>query len=226
MARVAFPIQNGAYVVSGGARQHVAETVIDDFESGDLADYTADDDTQWTIVDTTVHGGTWALRVDAGNGGTDHLHSNTGLNYYPSRGDTFRIWIWKDYSGTGTISRFQFAEQATEGNWSLWGDGYMVEWSSNAEVIMQKNTGGNFGTISDSTAQEVHPDSATEGWWYTDVLFDPDNNGDITAEAYTSDGTLQGSATINDTDFDGGGILWVAPSGTEADVFFDDLVVP
>jgi len=67
-------------------------TIIDDFEDGDISEYSGPTN-DFTVTSNTAYNGTYSLRADAFD--VDGLQSTPGdgLNYYPQAGDRIRVWL-------------------------------------------------------------------------------------------------------------------------------------
>jgi hypothetical protein len=82
-------------------------TVVDDFEDGDVAEYEFDRGSSGaSVVSSPTHSGSYALEY---TGTSTEAISTSGLNAYPSAGDTFEYWV----RGTGgaDLTNFTYGVQ-------------------------------------------------------------------------------------------------------------------
>lgn len=210
---------DGTYLVRPGT------TVIEDFEAGNMDNYWVRDTGATQIQQNTVQSGSYALAMPPGDGGTDVAFSadGGGLSYYPRRGDTFRTWFRKEGSTTFAI---QFAVQrSSQDGYNYWEPCYslwMGETSNSQRLNLVK-----YETDGTSTRLAADTYSAMFGQWnYVDIDFGEDNAGTITVTVY--DGSTDNSVlTIHgsDSEYDGGGVTWVASANMAYAVYIDRCYV-
>lgn len=87
---------------------------IETFESGVLSAWSSDDMTAFSVQSGVVHDGSYALRVESYNGGTDYLWSmpGDGLPYYPRPGDSFQFYVQPNATNDYHREELLFAKQA------------------------------------------------------------------------------------------------------------------
>lgn len=175
---------------------------IDDFNDGDLSEYTGVTG-DWSPQTTTVFEGSHAIEVQDTGGGTSVISSLSGLPRYPQRGDTFSYRTRIDTSVA---------------------DNALIEWASSADFgdkygVLIDIAGGSF----DLRYQQTELASDTITWsnheleWLEVVI---DFQDTITVTLNDSAGSQITQISATDTSRDGGGIRWGAKSGT-AGVYFD-----
>lgn len=69
-----------------------AVTVIDNFEDGDLSEY-GGDTAEAGIQSTYTKDGLYGVEINQSGSSYQEIRSTSGLPYYPSQGDTFRVWL-------------------------------------------------------------------------------------------------------------------------------------
>ncbi len=70
----------------------INQTVYDDFEDGDISEYSGDTASA-TVQSSTVFEGTEALQIDASGGSSNGISSTSGLDDYPEAGDNFSVYF-------------------------------------------------------------------------------------------------------------------------------------
>lgn len=189
-------------------------TVIDDFESGDLADY-GSNPAGLEVQQSTVFEGTYALHAITGDSGTEQTYSSSGLNHYPSRGETI-TFRYRRSGVTDERFYFGFAQQGTSG--SFWNSGYYVRIDTDRVELVKDNT----SFMADTRPAYTFP--ANE-WTRIEIDFGDSTSSDISISHYDASGTQLGvTGTITDTDYDGGGIQWAATADL-ADSHYADYAI-
>lgn len=171
-------------------------TVIDDVEDGDISEYTVNSTGTPTGASTNrVWEGTYSIVLTGQAASDSSIVSQSGLPYYPTRGDTIR---WYNQQDTASAqSRFGFFWSGTGMRSS--GSGYSV----------YINVGDNeFGMFrwDDGDGVENPTDSVSLSYdtWY---LLEADTSAtDIVANLYDTDENLLVSVSLSDTAYDSGGI--------------------
>lgn len=162
--------------------------VIDDFEDGDVAEYSGDTGAV-TVQTTTVKSGEDAAEISAGQ---NEIRSFSGLNDYPEQGDVF---AFNHHFGDGAIPRFLFGVQDADNY-------YRVELDSSASEMRLVKRDGGAETVLDSTAIAFD----LNAWVETSVEWR--TNGKMVVEHFDSTGTSLGSVDAKDTAWSSGGVGW------------------
>lgn len=172
--------------------------IIDDFEDEDLSEYSFDRGSSGaSITNSPTHHGENVLEIS----GTDtEMISTSGLDYYPTAGDTFRYWV-RGHNGADRINltygvqdhqnRYFARVNPHQGHIAL----YRYENGSSTlladeGVSLSQNTwyeaeidwggsGGHTLTLSDSSGTQLAQISATDSRW---------TSGGVGYDAYLSDG--------------------------------------
>lgn len=157
--------------------EEASETgTIDDFEDGNLSEYTVSDP-NWSISTSHVYEGTYS--VEAETPSTDeHVHpdllSYKGLNRYPEIGDTFEWYFYLTMDSQMMFSWF------TDGTTPF--SGYQLQTKQDNNTLELRDTDGTLiasGTWENNTGK----------WYRAEVTHDTD--GSITAEIFDNQGNSQ-----------------------------------
>lgn len=191
-------------------------TVIDDFESGDLSAYDSNP-AGFDVQQSTTYQGTYALHALTGDSGTEQIYSSSGLNHYPSRGETISF----RYRRSGVTDErffFGFAQQGSSG--SFWNSGYYVRIDTDRVELVKDNS----SFMVDTRPSYTFP---TGEWTRIEVGFGDSTNSDISISHYDASGTQLGSTgTITDTDYDSGNVQWAASASLTDSHYADYAIVP
>uniref|UniRef100_UPI0010932B94 fibronectin type III domain-containing protein n=1 Tax=Halorussus marinus TaxID=2505976 RepID=UPI0010932B94 len=178
-------------------------TTIDDFDDGNLDEYTGDTDA-FTIVSSPTHAGSNALEVTGGGGYS--IFSTSGLPAYPAAGDAFSFRLRVQDSDTGTSGMY-FGVQDT----SRW---YRVRWNA-GELQLQR----------DGEQIAVQSGSVPTGEWLR-VLVSWSADGTITAAIADASGTRHAAVSATDSTYTDGGIGWSHFNGASSEtVRFDSAQI-
>jgi len=166
--------------------------IIDDYEDGDISEYTGDTGDA-SVTTATVYEGTYALEVNNA-GSNPEIQSKSGLPHYPQRGETFETYLYPDDPDeTVIVTRFGLADTDNHYRFSWQGRG-------NDEFRVGVYSGGSFTEIDGTT---VDVSLYNNEWLRFEVQWgDPT----ITVTAYNSGGDTIATISGNDTTFDSGGI--------------------
>lgn len=147
-----------------------------------------------------------ALGLDGSDNGAYRIWSNSGLNNYPERGDTFRVWV-RTNDNSSQRHRIVFGSQSGG-------------WRSNGGYALELNTAGGYisviyfdsnGDYNDDSRSDFNFDNNT---WYESELIWGDT--DITHRLLDQEGNELETVTLSDTTWNTGGVgLGNATSGTE-----------
>lgn len=171
-------------------------TIIDDFEDGDIAEYTGDTG-QFTVQGTTVFEGANALEGTS-DGARHRIISTAGLNAYPAQGDTFQCRIRDD---TGSLTA-GIAWGVQDGN-NLY-RAMVSSQGDNLQLWLKENGGYNRLV---ETAVTVPQDE----WLRLEI--DWAGDGTMTVTLFDSADTQLAQISATDTTFTSGGIGWIINTG-------------
>ena len=180
---------------------------IDNFDDGDIAEYTENGGT-WTVQTNTVESGTHALK---GEGGFGYLYSGTGLNDYPRPGDTWEYYprIENDINIQSLVGFGITSDRS---------DGYIINLrSDSSDFELIKRSGGNQTTLVSDTSVNYSLDV------YYRVEVSWGSSGDISVTLFDGSDNQMTSISATDTEHDRDGITWEVndKSGGTADIFYD-----
>lgn len=181
------------FVTMGSA---TAQTTIDDFEDGDLSEYsgTLSSTNGFSVTTNNPYSGTYSLEENEDSGALVRAYSTSGLPEYPGN-DSRYIYRFQIDSSTDSpnqhIMAFLFGFQDV--------DNYFQATYSprNNEVAINKVKSGSFTTVN-SKSTTVNP--LTDQWIRAEIEWY--NNGTINAKWYNdSDDSLLAEVEGTDTDF-------------------------
>lgn len=213
---------SGAFGHAAGASASSTSTSgIDDFDDGDLSEYTikeltSDSDVQWNNQTTTVKEGSNALEASLTrekNDGTaffpEELLLGDSLSNVPARGDVFEGWIRLDLNDQTLSSeaRVAFGIQ-TDINDKYRAYVQEVGGAVNIEKVVdgsvEKRGGGGDGV------------NRWGDWLKLIIEWDTSGNGDITAKLENTSGDQLFQGTINDNEWDSGDFGFEASAEADA----------
>lgn len=192
---VAFDDANITTVTSGTG-------LIDDFEDGDISEYSEKNGTSNSVQTSTVKFGTYALRINNQGSTTDKIQSFAGLDRYPQAGDTFEYYAQAtDVSDTFSEIWFGIQEDTAQP------PGYTVVMQGNNDTLNLRKYDGTetevgFGSPLASTSVTWNANE----WYRFKVEWGA--GGTITVTAFDSGGTQVGQISATDTGYTGGGFGW------------------
>lgn len=196
------PNHNGSLLGGGGGGGGTV-TIVDDYESGSLdASYTGDTGNA-TVQTGTVFQGTYALAFPT-DGNPYEMYSTSGLDAYPSQGDTFRVAM---YCGSGSAkASFWFGTQDATNT-------YIMQLNpQDGELQMFRTENGSATSIA---LVETAPPQQT--WLDVEI----DWGTDITATVYDGGSVVDSLTATSETTFTSGGIGCKTSGSTQMDVFYD-----
>lgn len=177
-------------------------TIFDDFNDGDISEYSGDTSNVSVVTSPTLEG-SHALQ---GSGETSTITSTTGLNAYPSTGDQFSMYVRTDRTPDGTdkqIIGLQFGVQSETGESSF--SGYLINfrWDS-GELTIYSASNGSYTVLSNDKSGSASDYNADQ--WYELAVTQWDSNGNISVELREQDGTVLLSTSTTDTTYSSGGL--------------------
>lgn len=199
MTRGFSPVNGRAVGVSGRAITQSVITTIDDFEDGDIAEY-SDETGSYAVTTTSPLNGSYRLEgtTPTGGGGVT-IRSTSGLNYYPAQGDTFRYNF--QFSQTDQLQAILFG--ATSGDTGLNGT-YRVDATidSSKWTLHHMSTSGTNTELASDTSVSYSTGVAYEGEvkWASD--------GTITCTLFDDTGAQKSQISATDTTLTSGGVGW------------------
>jgi hypothetical protein len=186
--------------------------VIDDFEDGDIAEYSGTK-TDYSVQTGTVFEGTYALEKTDTT--FESLTSTSGLPRYPSQGDTFQVKC-RTTDITDYASYMIFGYQDSDNFYRV-----TIRRDDSASAVffeIQKFSGGNFNELSEVSFTGT--DLSSNAWHTIEV--DWADDGTITATAYDSSDNQVVTTSATDTEYTGGGFgLILSNPDDNASVYAD-----
>lgn len=194
--------------------------IIDNYESGDIAEYYGHT-AKYDLKTTTVFEGDAALYgQDSSSNNASITSTQAGLENYPAKGDTFRIRIFLTNStyATGVF----FAVQ--DDSWSNRPTGYLAELNHNASKLQIVQTASNTFSTLTSAAQDWSPYLGSE-WLDVEIQWALDDT--LTVTVFDESGAeIQSTSVVDNTHSDNVGIgNWIRDDGTGHDGYFDNFRV-
>jgi hypothetical protein len=189
----------------------IPDSVVENFEDGDIAEYSGDTGS-FSVVQDRAFDGSNALYSNANYG---RISSVSGLNSYPSAGD--EIW-WYTYiaSGGDRVSQFFFGIQTVVGN-----SNYETRLNGKeGQLELRRNDASN--SILDSASATID----RHVWIRNEIKWDIDGDGVIEYSAFNADTGDQIGSTLTaiDQTYTSGGISWGLFGGTDVDIWWDYAV--
>lgn len=189
--------------------EEASETgTIDDFEDGDLSEYTVSDP-EWSISTEHVYEGTYSVKAEIpSGGGNPDLLSASGLPRYPEIGDTFEWYFYAPIDSQMMFSWF------TDGTNKFTGYRLRTRHDSDGLELMDNNS----NIIASGTWE-----NNTGEWYRAEVTHNTD--GSITAEIFDDQGNSRSDQlTATSKNRTGGGIQLKMNDDSEgANMYFDNI---
>jgi hypothetical protein len=206
-----------SFLLSSGLRSAIPDSVVDNFEDilyedagKTLSDFYSGDLSNFERQTTTVFNGTYALRCIA-NGGFYEIDSFSGLQNYPSPGDSFELRMLLDGIDDEDF-RFDFGFQDKDNY-------YSINISPNTgSYRLEKREGGSEGAL-DSKSMSFNANV-----WYK-VTTSWGTSGSLSTTLEDESGNQLASLSANDSTFTNGGIQFkaTAAGGITNDVYWDEV---
>lgn len=171
--------------------------IIDGFEDGDISEYSGDTAIFDVTTASPVYAGSYSLKA---TGDGRRIYSTTGLNTYPQRGDSFRVWAHINDSRSASV---------------LWGgpssgDLYrLVAFNQFGNFRLYREDGGSPTQIASDENNTIPQNE----WCYFQVSF---GSPTIECSLYNSSDSLITTIQADDStyDADGFGFFTSGASGT------------
>ena len=200
--------------ISSASTQAKSFEIIDDFEDGNLKEYTFDrGESGVSVTDSVVKNGDVGLKI---NGTDTEMISTPGgsyeLDYYPEAGDTFSCWVYAT-NGAGRTN-FTYGVQNHQNRYFIRVNTYQGHFS-----IYRYETGT--GHLLADTGVTLSEDT-----WYR-VEVDWATDGTHTATLYDADGIQVTQLSATDSTWTSGGIgydAYLASSGSGSGTMYFDYV--
>jgi len=207
-----------------GIGRAIPDSVVDGFEeqqyedqNATLSDYYAGDTSHYTRQTNTVQDGTYAVKSDPSSDGVYRLTSVSGLNTYPSQGDSFEYYVYKSgFSGSQIHINFACQDSST---YFKDGSSYLISDEDNINSLSINRIDGGTVTSDLDSAGDTMP----SGEW-TRVEVDWQGDGTINIDFYDSNNNNFASLSTTDTTYTSGGIAWVhrERDGGSTTAYFDN----
>jgi len=189
-----------------------AVDIVDSFEDGDISEYTGDTGnySAQTGGATSPQDGSYHLNGTSGT--SSFMYSESGLENYPSAGDTFQFWI---YHGN--------KDDFTRTFWAVSGDK-----NTSYSIFLDRRNGGRTVALrkDDNDVIASGPNRAnTDSWYRFRIIWG--TNGDMTVQMYDSSGNKELEFTGNSSAYTSGGIGFSSNSPSQnSDVYWDGYKIP
>lgn len=193
--------------------------IIDDFEDGDIGEYSGDTDRFTAAQTSNAYRGDYALEFQttvSGGGDYASMTSQSGLPAYPRKGDEFEYWMY--YVDTA-IDYLGFYHEYTDSNNTYW-----TRINENQDrIALGQNVSGN----SSSTTSSV---TVNTGQWYrVNIKWDDGStfggsDGDQTMTLYDESGTQLAQASHTESTLDSGSCGWFGQATDDVVTAYADYV--
>lgn len=190
--------------------------LVDDFEDGDLSQYASI--AEASVQTGTVNSGTYALQFDTPDGTSYTFSSTSGLNAYPSAGDTFEFYVYMtDASDYWKFSFGSQSETALSSGTTIV-EGYHAHFKNDSFEINVRS-GGSTTVFAGPTS--VNPPE--NEWLRGEVSWG--SNGSMTATLYDASGSEIASVSGSDSTYSTGGIGYYCnnSAGNASTQYWDDI---
>lgn len=204
----------------------IPDSVVDNFEDADsnptgvygsgegIADYYGGTTADWSRSDTRSFDGSKSLYA---SGRPGSIGSTSGLNRYPSRGESFETRMWFE-DGSERGIRFAVGSEPNAGEENSYAISVRQR---NDDIRINKRENGNFNELSNPSVTIP----ASE-WVRLEVDWGETTTDDITVILENESGTQLVSDTVADTTFDSGGIGFNGfDDGGGRDAYVDEVHV-
>lgn len=184
-------------------------TLIDDFEDGDKSEYNnARNGSLFSVTSSSSYNGTYGLEGDSTTGST-RIFSTSGLNAYPSAGDTIELYS-KAFNGARKY--FYFGQQSESQRY-----GYRVNLrvGENYAEIARFDSGSKNSLVTGNS-------TLSNNTWYR-WRIDWGSSGSIRFRAFDESNNTVVDLSANDTTYTSGGIGWGHDDGS---AYFDYCRIP
>lgn len=168
--------------------------IIDDFEDGDLSEYSGSHAGISISSAVTYGSSTYSLRMESA--ANDSYISTTGLASYPSAGDRirFRSYLEDDVQYAGIY----FGQDGTTSSYGFPSSGYGFLWASDS-IRLVKPTPSGFTTMSETSFTIPLLE-------WLETVIDWNIDGSITATVYSEAGAELANVAATGTDYTSGGV--------------------
>lgn len=203
-------------------------TEIDDFEDGDVSEYSVTassyDTGNFSSSTSRAHMGSYSGKIAVNGGlyspGEEYYSSGSGggLNYYPSKGDKFYGWIYISQNGNppnggGVMFGWDKANET----------GYCARVQSDDTLILQKGD-----ALSETQLASASATYYSDTWLKIEVDWQSDDT--ITVTTYDDAGNSLGSVSATDSDYANySGFGWMGQGGSDtatAYIYTDYAIKP
>ena len=174
----------------------IPDSVVENFESGDLNDYVGETEEFEVNQNTPVFIAENSLKTP---GSSADIVSTSGKEKYPEQGDRFSQRV--HYNGGSGRTNMVFAVQDIDNY-------YLVQVTSGGEITIFIQNSGDFTTISEKSVQELPNDEwlEFEVVWLTDGTINFEIFG--ASDENDNKGSSLAQLSVNDDTYSDGGIGW------------------
>lgn len=181
--------------------------VVDSFEDADIAEYAGGTSYFEANTNAPVQAGSYSLKSTGSNDNTRrNIVSTSGLDAYPSAGDTIRVYMQSTVTDASDVPRncgFLFFAQDTSNGYYVQMDG-----SNGLVKLFEKDAGG-------FTELDSAPITWSGNTWYTWEISTTSGGGTISVDVIeTSSGSVLGTASGSSSLYTSGGVGFGSTFGT------------
>lgn len=182
-------------------------TVIENFEDSDLTEYSIDRDPSGaSIVSSPTLSGSYSLEVKAAN---TELLSTSGLDFYPSAGDTFGCWV-QGVNGAAALN-FTYGGQDENNRYVA-----KLNFQNDSFILHRYENGTLYNLAAKWSGIVVEEDE----WYHIEIQWGTD--GSHVCSLFEKSGSKLCEISSNDTTWQDGGVGYDAYLNTSGgSVYFD-----
>ncbi|MFC6734526.1 hypothetical protein [Haladaptatus sp. GCM10025893] len=185
-------------------------TIIDDFEDGDLSEYSFNQGASGaSVVTSPTKHGSEALEIDGTN---TEMISTAGLTYYPAVGDTFRCWVRA--TGGADEMNLSYGVQNHENRYFV-----SIDFANDTLKLYRYQSGSS--TLLD---EQTSGFTLSEDAWY-EVKVEWKNGGSHRVTLFDNTTSLTATTSATDLTWSSGGIGYDAYLATGGTVYIDYVTI-
>ena len=185
-------------------------STVDDFEDGDISEYGGSTGAA-SVVTSPAKSGSNALEY-TNTQPSESISSVSGLNAYPSPGDTFRTWVRTPSSSSDVYISVHWAVQSETSYPESYYAYYNMGSGEFAIGDIESGSIGNYSTTSVSLS--------TSTWYEIEISWG--SSGSIQAELLDESGTSLATLSATNTKYSSGGVAFGCVYASTTDTFHFD----
>lgn len=186
----------------------IANSMIDDFEDGNLSEYSISGSGSTSVTSARPYNGNYSLEMTTpSSGGTESVICNTSQSDDVQRGYVYRLYFYRGTSDNRGRIKFHFGKQDANNYYYLY-----THFANNNTSIRKRKSGSN---VKNSSSGSSLPRGS---WVYVDIDWDSSEDGTITiSPSWTS------AQSISDTEWSSGSYSIHVQCASNVTTWFDDI---